>query len=267
MLKQNELVYTVFYILVFLVLILIAIVVFIYKSRKKILAKELEKKDLEIKFQKDILISTIQTQEKERERIAQDLHDEISSKLNVVSLNLYGLKSKEKDADARLVTIDSIIQINNSAIENARKIAHNLLPPVLEKFGLQAAVEELVLDFEKTKTVEINYTNTVDFSHTNAEVQLNIFRIVQELINNSLKHGKATKIDIAFKPLHNKVQCMYSDNGIGFETNNLQKNKGLGMRNIESRIQFLNGQYDINSEKNNGITFNFVFNLWLKRLK
>jgi two-component system, NarL family, sensor kinase len=259
--KQGELVYTMFYILVFFVLILIAIVIFVYKSRKKILDKELERKDLEISFQKEILLSTIQTQEKERERIAQDLHDEISSKLNVVSLNLYRLKSTDKDENARLATIDTIIQVNNSAIENARKIAHNLLPPVLEKFGLKIAIEELVLDFEKTKAVEINYINTVNFSHTKAEVQLNIFRIVQELLNNSLKHGKATKISIAFEPIDNKVQCVYSDNGVGFETTNLQKNKGLGMRNIESRIQFLNGEYNINSEKNNGITFNLTFAL------
>jgi two-component system, NarL family, sensor kinase len=261
MLKQNELVYTVFYILVFFVLLLIAIVIFVYKSRKKILAKELEKKDLEIKFQKDILLSIIQTQEKERERIAQDLHDEIGSKLNVVSLNLYGLKSNDKDEDAMLANIDTIIHVNNSAIENARKIAHNLLPPVLEKFGLKAAIEELVLDFENTETVEINYTSTVDFSNANTDVQLNIFRIIQELLNNSLKHGKASKVNISFASIDNKVQCIYSDNGIGFETKNLQKNKGLGMRNIESRIQFLNGQYNVYSEKDNGITFNLTFNL------
>jgi signal transduction histidine kinase len=261
MLKQNELVYTVFYILVFLVLILIAIVVFIYKSRKKILAKELEKKDLEIKFQKEILLSTIQTQEKERQRIAQDLHDEISSKLNVVSISLYGLKSKEKDEHARVATIDTIIQVNNSAIENARKIAHNLLPPVLEKFGLKVAIEELVLDFENTETVEIQYINTVNFDQTNADTQLNIFRIIQELLNNSLKHGKASKIKIEFKLVDAEVHCSYRDNGIGFDVSNLQKNKGLGMRNIESRIQFLNGQYNIDSEKNNGIIFNLIFNL------
>jgi signal transduction histidine kinase len=261
MYKQGQLVYTVLYIIIFLTLTIIAIVIFVYKSRKKILDKELEKKDLEISFQKEILLSTIQTQEKERVRIAQDLHDEISSKLNVVSLNLYGLKSTGKDENARLATIDSIIQVNNSAIENARKIAHNLLPPVLEKFGLKIAIEELVLDFEKTKAVEINYINTVNFSHTKAEVQLNIFRIIQELLNNSLKHGKATKINIAFEPIDNKVQCVYSDNGVGFETTDLQKNKGLGMRNIESRIQFLNGEYNINSEKNNGITFGFTFSI------
>jgi signal transduction histidine kinase len=261
MLKQNELVYTVFYILVFLVLMLIAIVVFIYKSRKKILAKELEKKDLEIKFQKDILISTIQTQEKERERIAQDLHDEISSKLNVVSLNLYGLKSTDKDENTRQAIIDSIIRVNNNAIENARKIAHNLLPPVLEKFGLKAAIDELVLDLEKTDRVQVQFRNMVDFGQTNADAQLNIFRIIQELLNNSLKHGKASKIKIEFILLDKSVHCTYTDNGIGFDKYNLNKTKGLGMRNIESRIQFLNGHYNIDSKKNNGIIFNLTFNL------
>jgi signal transduction histidine kinase len=259
MLKQEELAYTVFYVLLFLVLILITIVVFVYKSRKKIFDKELEKKDLEIKFQKEILLATILTQEKERERIAQDLHDEISSKLNVVSLTLHSLKSASKSADEKIAVIDDVIKLNNNAIENSRKIAHNLLPPVLEKFGLNAAIDELVLDFEKTKSVTINYTSTVDFSTLHSDAQLNIFRIVQELVNNSIKHGKAAAIKLAFNKNGNNYICNYSDNGLGFAVNGLQQNKGLGLRNIESRILFLNGKYEISSEKNKGIAFNFSF--------
>jgi signal transduction histidine kinase len=259
MINQGEVTYIILYILLFFILILIAIVVFVYKSRKKIFDKEIEKKDLEIKFQKDILLSTILTQEKERERIAQDLHDEISSKLNIVSLNLHSLKTASKSEAQKLEIIDTILNVNNNAIENARKIAHNLLPPVLEKFGLKIAIDELVLDFEKTKTVAINYTNEVDFSNSSAEVQLNIFRIIQELLNNSLKHGKATAITIEFTLSNNRVHCNYNDNGHGFDITNLHNNKGLGMRNIESRIQFLNGEHTIKSKKNKGITFNFNF--------
>jgi signal transduction histidine kinase len=259
MFEKGEMVYTVFYVMLFLVLVIIAIVVFVVKSRKKIFDKELEKKDLEIKFQKDILLSTILTQEKERERIAQDLHDEISSKLNVVSLTLHSLKSGSKTTEERIKGIDDIIHLNNNAIENSRKIAHNLLPPVLEKFGLSAAIDELVLDFGKTKSISINYTSNVDFSILQADAQLNIFRIVQELFNNSIKHGKASNITLTFSKNGTKNDCAYSDDGEGFSVAGLQQNKGLGMRNIESRVSFLNGHYEVKSEKNKGIQFNFSF--------
>jgi signal transduction histidine kinase len=259
MFEKSELVYTVFYVMLFLVLVLVAVVVFVVKSRKKIFDKELEKKDLEIKFQKDILLASILTQEKERERIAQDLHDEISSKLNVVSLTLHSLKSTGKTVEEKTANIDDIIKLNNNAIENSRKIAHNLLPPVLEKFGLSAAIDELVLDFGKTKSVAINYSNNADFSTLHADAQLNIFRIVQELFNNSIKHGKASNIKLAFSSNGNEKICTYSDDGLGFSVEGLQQNKGLGMRNIESRVSFLNGHYQIKSEKNNGIQFTFSF--------
>jgi signal transduction histidine kinase len=259
MFEKGELVYTVFYVMLFLVLVLVAIVVFVYKSRKKIFDKELEKKDLEIKFQKDILLATILTQEKERERIAQDLHDEISSKLNVVSLTLYSLKSASKSTEEKMAGIDDIIKLNNNAIENSRKIAHNLLPPVLEKFGLGAAIDELVLDFGNTKSVAISYSGNADFSTLHADAQLNIFRIVQELLNNSIKHGKAGNIELGFSQNGRETICRYSDDGLGFDVDGLQQNKGLGMRNIESRISFLNGHYQIKSEKNKGIQFNFSF--------
>jgi signal transduction histidine kinase len=259
MFEKGELVYTVFYVMLFFVLVLVAIVVFVVKSRKKIFDKELERKNLEIKFQKDILLASILTQEKERERMAQDLHDEISSKLNVVSLTLHSLKSASKTTEEKTASIDDIIKLNNNAIENSRKIAHNLLPPVLEKFGLSAAIDELVLDFGKTKSVSINYSNNADFSALHADAQLNIFRIVQELFNNSIKHGKASHMKLAFSQNGNEKVCNYSDNGVGFSVDGLQQNKGLGMRNIESRVSFLNGHYEIKSEKNKGIQFTFSF--------
>jgi len=128
--NEADFVYLIFYILVFLVLIVVAIILFIAKSRKKIFEKEIEKKDLEIKLQKEVLQATILSQEKERNRIAQDLHDEISSKLIAVSLNLHLLQSEKTKIDAKPEIIENIIKINQSAIETSRKIAHNLLPPI-----------------------------------------------------------------------------------------------------------------------------------------
>lgn len=251
----------VFFALLFMAIVSVVIIVFIIKSRQKIFSKELEKKDLAIQFQKEVLQATILTQEAERQRIAKDLHDEISSNLNVVSLHLHSLKSIKKTETEKYDIIDTTIGLNNKVIETSRSIAHNLLPPVLEKFGLHTALEELVLDYVNTKSVTINYENKLNFFKTSSEKQLQIFRIIQELINNSIKHGKAKQISIQFENQNNKPFCNYKDNGMGLDTLNLKKSKGLGMQNIESRIEFLNGKFSIQSENEKGFIFSFDFEL------
>ena len=260
--NKEEFVYIIFYILLFLILVIVIVVLFVTKSRKKLYETEIEKKNLEIKLQKEVLQATILTQEKERNRIAQDLHDEISSKLIAVSLNLNLLESAKTLAESKQEIIKNIIKINLNTIESSRKIAHDLLPPVLEKFGLQAAIEELVLDYNNSKSVIISYQNKIDFKNTNSELALQIFRIIQELINNSIKHGKATQINITFSYLtKSNFQCNYLDNGLGFDVSEKESKKGLGMRNIESRIDFLKGEYRLSSQINEGFNFQFSFEL------
>jgi signal transduction histidine kinase len=247
--------------LLIFILMLVILYSFFFLSRKKKYEKEIEKRDFEIKIKKNNLQAIILTQEEERERIAQDLHDEISSKLNLVSLNLYSLKSPKKTELQKLEIIDNIIQVNNSAIENSRRIAHNLLPPILEKFGLNQAFIELVMDFENTKLVSINYNTDIDFNSAGFDVQLQLFRIIQELINNSLKHGKASEIEIEFVFENNKNKCIYKDNGLGFDVATLVESKGLGMQNIENRIELLNGIFTLDSQYGKGIVFAYSFEL------
>lgn len=259
--SNKEFVYIIFYILLFLILVLVTIILFVTKSRKKFFEKEIENKNLELKLQKEVLQATLLTQEKERNRIAQDLHDEISSKLIAVSLNLNLLESIKTPTDSKPEIIKNIIKINLTAIESSRKIAHNLLPPVLEKFGLHAALEELVLDYNNSKAVSIVYQNSIDFKNKENDKILQIFRIIQELINNSIRHGKASQISITFSSLDNNYRCNYSDTGLGFDTSAQNIKKGLGMGNIESRIEYLKGTYSLDSQINKGFQFQFSFQL------
>jgi signal transduction histidine kinase len=238
------------------------VIIFFYFSRKKIIEKEIEKKNLEINHQKELLRSFIVTQESERKRIAQDLHDDISSKLNVVSLNTHLLKTPNLSEDELLEITNNITDLTQKALENSRRIAHDLLPPVLEKFGLHAGIEELVVEVTSGKTVKVDYKNNLVFDFEHTDRHLHIFRILQELMNNSIRHGKATEITIKFDALNGKQTCFYSDNGFGFNSNDKNNQKGLGMKNIESRVSFLNGEINFQSTVNKGIKvqFNFVNN-------
>ena len=256
---EKELVAIILYISLFFIIVAVILIIFFYFSRKKIIQKELEKKDLVLQYQKEQLHAIIITQEEERKRIAQDLHDDISSKLNIVSLNSHLLTSPNLTEEETIEITANIIALTTKALENSRKIAHNLLPPVFEKFGLNAGVEELCEEFESSKSVKVYYKNEIDFDEKDIDRHLHVFRILQELMNNSLRHGRATEIWIAFKSLDGINTCNYEDNGVGFDSQNSENQKGLGMKNIDSRISFLKGTIEINSQINDGIAVTFTF--------
>lgn len=258
MLENDNLPYIVLFIILFFVVIMIVITIFVVKSRGKIFAKEIEKRNLEVEFQKKIYTKTLETQEIERKRIAQDLHDDVSSKLIALSLNLHLLQSEKTLPEEKKNIIKNIESINQLTIETSRKIAHNLFPPILEKFGLNEAIEELVGDYNKSKQIEVNCKDTIDLSIIHKEEQLHVFRIIQELINNSIKHGQASVIDIVFTSDNSKIYCDYSDNGVGLNPKTFQNNKGLGFINIESRIKSINGNYFIDFSKS-GFVLKFDF--------
>ncbi|WP_394760116.1 sensor histidine kinase [Flavobacterium sp.] len=256
---QNSPVFIIIFSILFIIAILVLTIVFIIKSRKKIFEKEIEKKNLEIAYQKQNTLSIIEAQENERKRIAQDLHDDVSSKLIALSLNLHLLKSKKTPEAEKESIFSTLESINSTAIETSRKIAHNLFPPILEKFGLQEAIEEIVLDFNSSRQINIKYKSEVNFSFFEKEKQLHVFRIIQELINNSIKHGKASEINILFKNENKNIEVSYQDNGVGLIKEKFNKNKGLGFINIESRITAINGNYVIDFTKQDGFALTIHF--------
>ena len=258
--ENREIVNVVFFILLAFLSMFLVLILFFYFSRKKIVQIEVAKKNLEIDYQKQLLNSVLVTQEEERKRIAQDLHDDISSKLNVVSLNSHLLKTPNLNELEQVEITNNIISLTQKALENSRRIAHDLFPPVLEKFGLNAGIEELVQDYNSTKKVKVLYQNEIDFEAYPIDKHLHIFRILQELLNNSLRHGKATEISIQFTTFDNQKSCIYIDNGVGFDSSNLENKKGLGMMNIESRINFLEGKFSLDSILNEGVKMVFNFN-------
>jgi signal transduction histidine kinase len=237
----------------------ITLLAFFYFSKKKIIQKELEKKNIELQHSKELLEATLEVQEKERKRIAQDLHDDISSTLNVVSLNCHMLKLENLEKDKETEIVNTVIELSSKVLENSRRIAHNLFPPVFDKFGLNAGIEELCREFNSIGNVTVSYKSNIEFGNAERERHMHVFRILQELINNSIKHGKATGIDILFDTVDGKTTCIYNDNGKGFDPESLENKKGLGMKNIRSRINFIKGNMSINSKLNRGTNITFSF--------
>lgn len=231
----------------------LAFIIFANYSQKKILKEQMDKQKLALEHQQNLLHSTILTQEAERKRIAKDLHDEIGSKLNIILLNTFRLEEQVKEnEDVKEITTE-IATIINHTIDSTRRISHELLPPTLEEFGLVEAIIELQHNFNQTNSVEIDFNLEADEDQDIDKLtELNIYRVLQELVNNSIRHGKATKIQIQFWKQNIGCKLSYKDNGEGFEVESLSNKKGLGMKNMESRLNMINAQYEYESSQGNG---------------
>nr|WP_315203868.1 histidine kinase [uncultured Flavobacterium sp.] len=221
--------------------------------------KRMVLQNLNISQCKNQLSAAVRTLEMDRKRIAQDLHDDLGSKLNVISLNCHLLKIPnlpQKDIDE---ITRNIIEYTSKALISSKKMTYSLLPPVLEKFGLHAGIEELCAEIVDATTVDIQYVNNVKFDFKDNEKHIHVFRILQELLANSIQHGKATSISIYFNEIDGIKTCNYSDNGIGFDLNQLKVHDGLGIKNVAGRVAILEGNLTIESQMDEGISVVFNF--------
>ena len=196
--------------------------------------------ELILKNEEEMVVRIVSVQENERHRIAEELHDNIVSQLNLIRLsNLY-----QEDRG-------KLNQKIKQSMQAVRNTSHNLAPPDLQTISLI----ELVADYseELKKELEIDYSYSANFQNEiSEEVKLDLFRIFQEITNNTLKHAKATRLNIQIRTTLDYVTVLICDNGIGFENEN---KRGFGLRNIETRAKRLQANYKLKSEVNQGTKF------------
>lgn len=241
-----------------LVLMSAAIILFFYLSRRKIVKTELEKAQLLIQHQQEMLQTTLMTQEAERMRIAQDLHDDISSKLNIVSLHASLVSEQNitvQDANDIGLKIAAII---GTVLESSRRIAHDLLPPSLDKFGLVAALEELCDQVESSSKFSLDVMFQYTPETLPKEQELHLFRIVQELVNNTVKYAGAKTVSLSLQSTHNGVHLHYQDDGRGFNLTEGKMVIGLGLSGIENRAAIIGAKVTMKSQPQNGMSLNLV---------
>lgn len=227
-----------------------AILFFFTAYQKRLLKKELEINLIKAHQQEEILHTTIQSQEKERKRIAQDLHDEIGAMLSVVKLNISLFERKAIDEKSKLLAAETKSYLDDVILQ-VRRISRALMPPSLERLGLKAAIEELIDWINKNGEITVSYYSNSQPVRLESEKELAIFRIVQELLNNSIKHSEASNIEIGLRYSKKWIVVTVSDNGKGFEINKMAKT-GLGLQNLRSRTQILNARHKIKSSPGKG---------------
>jgi len=236
-----------------MVLLALSILFFFITYQKRMLKKQLELNETKAKQQKEILQNTISAQEKERKRIAQDLHDEVGAMLSVVKLNVGRIEKKSEEPAAKELATETKTYLDE-VITQVRRISRSLSPPSLEKLGLYYALEELANWVNKADQLKIVCWKSGDQFRFENKKELAVFRIVQELLNNAIKHSEATVIYInaRFSPNQN-LMISVTDNGKGFKLED-KMNSGLGLKNLESRRQIMNAKFKLKSTPGKGTT-------------
>jgi len=204
--------------------------------------------------EKMFLNAIIQTEEKERKRFAKDLHDGMGPLLSTVKMSVSSLAQMKHD-DASREIVENTELVINEAIKSLKEISDNLSPHILNNFGLLRALNNFSNKINVTKTIRINLKSNLKDERFDTNVEVVLYRVVCELINNTIKHAKAKKIDISLTKEDDYLTIVYEDDGKGFDVSKVIEQpatSGMGFSNIYSRINSLKGEINIESELKKG---------------
>lgn len=228
-----------------LVLIILSIFIYLlYEAYiKRIMHEQRRLYQAKLMHERKMLDVSISIKEDECKRIALMLHDDIGSKLNIISIWINNKENWNSDQSREIISN----QVPKIA-EAIRSISHTLFPSVIERLGLISAIEELLSYVTSEVNTRIVILNKFQPLPLQSEIQ--IYRIVQEFLNNVLKHSQATEMTINIKssPMH--LVIVLSDNGVGFNVNEIKN--GMGLDNIQVRLHSLNAKYKWKTFPNNG---------------
>lgn len=198
-----------------------------------------------------ILSAIISTEEKERKHFAKELHDGLGPILSSMKMSLSAIdKSNLKNTSKDIIT-KSEFAVDN-AINVTKEISNHLNPQVLERYGIEKAIKTFASNSIPENCLSLTVYSNLGKTRFNYNLEVILYRISCELINNTLKHASATKSEIYLSKYPNKITFIYSDNGVGFDIKEL-KSMGMGFTNIKSRVKSLNGFIEINSALSKGI--------------
>lgn len=217
-----------------------------------IIAKDIT---VEKKLEFEVLNAIITTEEKEKKRLAYDLHDALGQELNSVKMFFDSLLHMNKSSKTYNEVLTTCKQIIDDCISTTRNLSYNLMPKSLEEGALFSAVQEL--SARNNRILKFRFEIPQKEYPVNIEKKINIYRIYQEFISNSIKHGGATEVFVKSSTRKGKYYFEFSDNGNGFDITRVSR--GRGLKNISSRLKVIGADYKINSVPDEGTCLKFSF--------
>ncbi|ARS34363.1 sensor histidine kinase [Pontibacter actiniarum] len=246
-----------------MLILAVGIIVFVVLYQRRMLQHQEHLRQLQLVKQHQLLEATFKAQEEERRRVARDLHDEVGAMLALVKLNLHQLVTSANIQDvAFLAKAHNMKQQLDEVLGSVRRISHDLMPVVLEKMGLAPALDALRRSLASSGQLEM----VVHYNEKNKRLppqhELLLYRMVQELLNNTLKHAQASQVSVNLEFATEEVKLLYSDNGVGFDLATMRQEQeakgGLGIMSLQSRTALLHGSITISSEPGAGTTAEII---------
>ncbi|MGC9404184.1 cache domain-containing protein [Vibrio genomosp. F10] len=211
------------------------------------LAINLHEHRLADKNLKELVYQTVMFQEDEKKHLARELHDGINQLLVSSKCHLELLGHKLQDQSLK-THVEKSQQSLMSAINEVRHISHQLRPSALDDIGLEAALSALLQDFRSHSGVEIETVFDMQKGKLKSEAATTLYRVTQESLNNIEKHANATKVTVVLQQMGSMLQLMIRDDGVGFLVNGILKTRGIGLRNMRERVEFMGGDFEMMSE-------------------
>ncbi|HEY0355449.1 MAG TPA: ATP-binding protein, partial [Flavisolibacter sp.] len=231
-----------------------------YSQRQKIQQQKIN--ELEKAKQLTATEAILKGEEQERSRLAKDLHDGLGGMMSGIKYSLLTMKKNQIMTPENQQAFERSLDMLDSSINEMRRVAHNMMPEALVKFGLDTALNDFCTEVHQSGALQVSYQSIgiseEKFDQTTA---ITIYRIVQELINNIMKHAAAKSAIVQVSKTNGVVSITVEDDGKGFNTAILDASKGIGWNNIQSRVEYLKGKVDVRSHEGNGTSVHIELNV------
>lgn len=231
----------------FITILVVFILIYVFLHQQKMTRYNLLLKEQELRKQQELFLALHEGEEKERKRLAEELHDGIGAKLSGLKMSLEYLKQHMKLNDDNEVVFDKLGTGMHEAIDELREISGNLQPGFLSSKGLQHAINDFVENLNRQNTCRYESFIVINHEQISNRLQLILFRIVCELLTNVHKHAIATQASVQVIPNEHTIQVVVEDNGIGFSEQGMN---GIGLINLRNRVELCRGTLNIDSGTN-----------------
>lgn len=205
-----------------------------------------------LKQQEEATKAVIEAEEGERQRIAKDLHDGVGQMMSAVKMNLSAYESNAQfKNEEEKQSFENIISLVDESCKEVRSVSHNMMPNALLKNSLASAIREFIDKLDQNKLQVHLYTEGLE-ERLDSNIETVLYRVIQECVNNVIKHADANTLDISVIREVNEITATIEDNGKGFDTNNEEISDGIGLKNIRTRVEYLKGTVDFDSAPGKG---------------
>jgi signal transduction histidine kinase len=236
-------------------IILIAMFIIIYLRLRAIHTRTIsEQKIMQLEEEKKLMAAKllVEGQELERKRIATELHDGLGVLLSATKMQFSIIQDKSPENKE---LIEKAIRMLEQATGDVRKISHNMMPGLLTKLGFFEAVEDLFEHIGESGEIKVTCKITGDQERLPENKEIMLYRIVQEIVNNTIKYAQAKNIEFLVNVNPGNMEMIYYDDGIGFELDEKIESESIGLKSIQSRVNFLSGKLDINTKPGAGVKY------------